>query len=223
MLLTAVISLLILSVIFFLSLLLFIRFSPKEEGKKESVFRYNSIFIFLSILLCAVYSYYSIKSYMDSGETGKWLAVSIMGSLLISSICLAGGHFIRLIIFRKAYPGLSALLLLAPPMISFLLLAVHFIREGNTLFASIIFVLLFPLIIVSEPQIAKAAQAALILAALEWVRAGYALVAFRIQNNEPWIRVIIIFSGVICFTLLSALLFYAKPLKKRYGIKRADP
>ena len=101
-------------------------------------------------------------------------------------------------------------------VLSLLLLGAHFMRYGNqpgVAMASLLIALLF----VRRPWVARIVQVALVLAAIEWVRTLYLLAAMRAATGESATRMVIILASVATVTLLSALLFESKALKRIYG------
>ncbi len=106
---------------------------------------------------------------------------------------------------------------LFPVILSLLVLAAHFSRADNTFLLVIVFILILVLFI-RKPFAARIIQVSLVLSALEWVWTAFYLAAARMENDQPWIRLVIILGFVSLFTLASALVFYSAGLKKRYGL-----
>jgi hypothetical protein len=105
---------------------------------------------------------------------------------------------------------------LLPVLLSALLIAAHFSRADNT--ALTLLSLAFPLILLVRRQwVARAAQVALVLAGIEWIRTLVAIAARRQAAGEPWLRMAVILAVVAAFTFASALVFRNKSLKHRYG------
>jgi len=69
-----------------------------------------------------------------------------------------------------------------------------------------------------QPWVARLVQVALVLGALEWVRTLYELVQVRTALGEPATRMVIILGSVAVVTLVSALLFQSKTMKKVYRL-----
>ena len=114
---------------------------------------------------------------------------------------------------------LVAFLQLIPVIISYLLIAAHFMRAHNSFLVIVCFVL--PLVLfIPRPLPARFVQIGLLLAAVEWIRTTYILVALRVENGQPWIRLAIILGAVACFTLCSAFIFFSKTLKTRYKLNK---
>jgi len=105
---------------------------------------------------------------------------------------------------------------LFPVYISFLLLAAHFFRAGQTVLAVIPLILFIPLLL-REKWVPWLIQAALVLGALEWIRTLVAVAEIRMEHGAPWVRMAVILGAVALFTALSCLVFRSKGLKKRYS------
>ena len=107
---------------------------------------------------------------------------------------------------------------LLPVMISFLLLAAHFYRAGQVILAGLSLAVL-ALLLLKETWVVRFIQAALMLAALEWIRTLYFFAQIRIESGQPWTRLAIILGLVALLTALSALVFKARTLRTRYGLQ----
>ena len=106
---------------------------------------------------------------------------------------------------------------LIPVFISFVLMAAHFSRNGPLVLVAVSMCL--PLILlVPRPWVARAVQVALVLGALEWIRATVVLVVQRQSAGEGWIRMAVILGAVALVTALSALVFKMKALRERYSL-----
>ena len=104
---------------------------------------------------------------------------------------------------------------LLPVVISLIVLAAHFLRDGNIVMVIVVFVLL-GLLAVRRRWAAKLVQLALILGAVEWARTLIQLVAWRSETGQPMLRLVFILGSVALLTALSALVFRADRLKKWY-------
>ncbi len=113
-------------------------------------------------------------------------------------------------------------LLLAPAVLSLLVLGAHFLRGGQLVLVVLTLVLV-GLLSVRRPWAARAAQVALLLGACEWVRTTAALLGRRMQEGEPWVRMVVILGAVALVCGLSALAFRAGPLRRRYGLEPRVP
>lgn len=111
-----------------------------------------------------------------------------------------------------------ALLLSLPIIVSFLLLAAHFLRALN--FLLVCLSLILPcLLFIRRRWVARLIQAALICAALEWIRTAISIGHERIAAGEPYLRTVLILGAVIVLTLGSAFTFYSSAMSKRYKLK----
>ena len=120
---------------------------------------------------------------------------------------------------KKKY--IIAFLQLIPVIISYLLIAAHFMRAHNNFLVIVCFAL--PLVLfVSRPLPVRFVQAGLLLAAVEWLRTTYILAALRVENGQPWMKLAIILGAVACFTLGSAFVFCSKTLKARYKLNKKN-
>lgn len=108
---------------------------------------------------------------------------------------------------------------LIPVVLSFAVLAAHFLRDGNiVLVAASLFlpVLLF----YPRPGVARLLQVALLLAGLEWLRTMSNIVDARAAAGVPYVKTVVILAGVALFTVASAFAFHLPRLRRRYGIPR---
>jgi len=106
---------------------------------------------------------------------------------------------------------------LLPVLLSFVLLAAHFSRNGIPLlvFVSIALPLL---LLVRRPWVPRLFRVLLVLGGLEWLRRLVALALARQAAGEPWVRLAVILGTVALVTFASALVFRHKALRKRYGL-----
>ena len=110
-------------------------------------------------------------------------------------------------------------LLYIPVVMSLAVIGAHFMRYGNRLGvagASLMIALLF----VKQPWVPRVVQAVLVLAALEWVRTLYVLAQMRAAMGEMSTRMVVILATVATVTLLSALAFESRTMKKTYTLDR---
>ena len=107
---------------------------------------------------------------------------------------------------------------LLPVIFSLLLLSAHFSRANITLISYVFLILPFVLFI-RHSLTARTMQIILILGTLEWIRTLYALAAYRISEDQPYIRLVIILVMVALFTLTSALVFFSDRLKDHYQLR----
>ncbi|MGF1731416.1 hypothetical protein [Photobacterium kasasachensis] len=107
--------------------------------------------------------------------------------------------------------------LLLPVVLSFWLLAAHFLRMGNLyVFAALVS---FPLLLVVKSAfVARLMQVSLVVASLTWMQITYQMLMTRMMMGDDWQRMTIIMGVVICFTLLSSCLFLHARLERHYGL-----
>ena len=108
------------------------------------------------------------------------------------------------------------ILRLLPVFISFLLLAAHFMRAGQTVLV-VVLLLLLPLLLLKKFCVPWVMQFTLLLGALEWLRTIMFVAQIRMDQGMPWTRMAVILSVVALFTALSCLVFRSKALRKRYS------
>ncbi len=116
---------------------------------------------------------------------------------------------------------MKKVLLYIPVVMSLAVIGAHFMRYGNRLGvagASLIIALLF----VKRPWVPRLVQAVLVLAALEWVHTLYVLARMRAVMGESSTRMVVILATVATVTLLSALAFESRTMKKTYALERPD-
>ena len=109
------------------------------------------------------------------------------------------------------------LIKLLPVIVSVLLLAAHFLRDGRILFVVILLSLL-ALFFVRHPWVSRIFQIGLILGGLEWLRTLLNLVVQRQLSGQSWTRVAFILGAVILFTAGSAFIFETASLRQRYRL-----
>ena len=108
---------------------------------------------------------------------------------------------------------------LLPVIISFIILAAHFMHAGQMNLVYLMLVLPF-LLFFKKSWVPWFFQAVLLLGAAEWLRTLYFMTQVRIEYGEPWMRMAVILGAVALFTALSGLVFNNKSLRYRYtGIK----
>ena len=106
---------------------------------------------------------------------------------------------------------------LLPVALATWLLGAHFFRGGSVVLA--VGCLFAPaLLFVKRPWVARAAQALLALAALEWLRTMAFLMRERQHSGLPVTRLSLILGGVALLTMASALVFRGAALRKRYSL-----
>lgn len=111
---------------------------------------------------------------------------------------------------------------LLPVILSFVILAAHFLRDGTLplLVAS----LAVPLVlIIRKPWAPRIVQLALLLAAAEWIRTGVAIAQIRAAHGGPWLRMALILGAVALLALVSALLLQSRRVRKVYDSRLESP
>jgi hypothetical protein len=111
---------------------------------------------------------------------------------------------------------LSTGVLLAVPGLALLLLAAHLLH-GGLLPLAVLAVLLIGLLSVRRPWAARVLQAALLLAAVEWILTTVALAQMRLQHGQPYLRLTMILGAVTAFTLLAAWVFQRPAMRAWFG------
>jgi len=104
---------------------------------------------------------------------------------------------------------------LLPVVVSFVLLAAHFSRNGIA--ALVVVSLAFPfLLLVRRSWVPRLFQVVLVLAGLEWIRATLMYVSRRQAAAESWTRLAVILGAVALSTACSGLVFRNSRLRRRY-------
>lgn len=106
---------------------------------------------------------------------------------------------------------------LAAPILAFLLLGASFMRAGDLLMMTLCGVLLL-LLFVPRPWAAWLAQLALVLAALRWLWLTWMLAGMRAAMGVPYARMVAILGTVALLTLLAALVFRSRRLRRFYRL-----
>ena len=97
-----------------------------------------------------------------------------------------------------------AAVLFTAPVLSFLVLGAHFLREGAWVVTAVCVVLAL-LVAWRNPWIQRALQVALLAGTLEWVWTAMALTQQRMADGRPWGRMAIILGVVAVITAASIL------------------
>jgi uncharacterized membrane protein YfcA len=103
---------------------------------------------------------------------------------------------------------------LLPAVLAFLLLGAHFYRAGQTALA-VLSAAFAVLPFIRHRAAGIAAQVALLLGALEWVRTLFAFAGARVAQGGPVLRLALILGAVVVFTLLAAWLL-GRPAVRRW-------
>lgn len=91
------------------------------------------------------------------------------------------------------------------PMLSIIMLAMHFYRNGNSL-ALLLCLFLLPALMVRRPWMTRILQICLVLGAAEWARTTFILIHARVEAGAPFLRLALILVGIALFTLASSLI-----------------
>jgi hypothetical protein len=105
---------------------------------------------------------------------------------------------------------------LLPVLISFLLMAAHFVRAGQTLYTVVLLSMLL-LLMLRKAWVPRVITVVLLLAAAEWLYTLVSVAQMRISFGMPWMRMAIILGAVALLTALSSLVFRSAPLRKRFS------
>jgi len=97
-------------------------------------------------------------------------------------------------------------------------MAAHFLRAGHNLVVASILTLVLVLILLPRRCVARLVQATLLVGAALWVRTLVELVRMRAHAGMPATRMAIILGSGAVVTALSALVFRAERMKRRYGL-----
>jgi len=110
--------------------------------------------------------------------------------------------------------------LVIPMLISMLMLAAHFFRNGE---------LLLVLICCASPGLmifrrrwaTRLLQIILLLGAIEWVRTAMSIATVRREEGMPWMRMAVILGSVAAWTLISGMLLFLSSRPKDSSAKTA--
>jgi len=104
-----------------------------------------------------------------------------------------------------------------PIVISFALLAAHFLRVSQ--FALVALCVFFPVLLaIPKRWAARSVQLALIAAAIEWSLTLVLIAQQRIASGLPYTRTVLILAGIVAFTLASVFAFLLPAMRKRYQL-----
>ena len=104
---------------------------------------------------------------------------------------------------------------LIPLIISFLLLGGHFLRSGHMIFASLsIFAPL--LLLIKKRWILLFVQWLTYSGVIVWTYTTFSLVQQRRMAGAPWVRMLLILSGVSVLTLFAGYLLSSDIVKRQY-------
>jgi hypothetical protein len=95
-------------------------------------------------------------------------------------------------------------LLFAAPVLSFLVLGAHFLREG-AIFLTAACAALAVAVFWRDSRVTRLLQGALVLGTLEWLWTAFVLVQQRAGDGRPWARMAIILGVVALVTAASVV------------------
>ena len=104
---------------------------------------------------------------------------------------------------------------LLPAALSLLVLAAHFMRQGQP---ALVFVSVATIGLLAVPRLwaARLLQVILLVGALEWVRTMIVLARMRAGHGAPVTRMVVILSAVALFTSASALVFHTRRARAHF-------
>ncbi|MGF1692886.1 hypothetical protein [Photobacterium kagoshimensis] len=116
---------------------------------------------------------------------------------------------------RPLKHSVVGLLLHIPIVLSLWLLAAHSLRFGHIVIFGLL--LLSPLLLVVRQRIVlRACQVFLFSGALFWVYTTYGMLVTRLAMGDDWLRLLLIMSGVIFFTLIASCLCMHSKVERAY-------
>lgn len=107
------------------------------------------------------------------------------------------------------------LIRLLPVLLSIILLAAHFLRDGQMLFVTALLLVPF-LLFIRRPWVVRLFQVGLVVGGVEWLLTAYKFIQVRQLMGESWGRLALILGAVALFTAGSALVFRSRSLRDRY-------
>jgi hypothetical protein len=114
-------------------------------------------------------------------------------------------------------------LVLTPAVLSLLVLAAHFLRDGNLFVCAVHLGVLFTLALKHRPWVPRFVQVLLAIGLVVW---GFALSQFvheRQALGEPTLRLFVILGSVMAVDLLAIALLGTRPVAVRYAKPPAAP
>lgn len=107
---------------------------------------------------------------------------------------------------------------LIAPVLAFVLLGASFLRAGDLAMVAACGLLIL-LLAVPRPWAARVVQLALVLAALRWLWLTWMLAGMRAAAGVPYVRMVAILGAVALLTLLAALVFRSRRLRRHYRLE----
>jgi hypothetical protein len=110
---------------------------------------------------------------------------------------------------------------LVPVILSLVVLAAHFLRQGQPI---LVFLSLALVGLLAVPRVwaARLLQVVLLLGAAEWVRTVIVLARVRTEHGQPVTRMVIILGAVAVLTAASALVFRTRRARARFQLAVPD-
>ncbi|MBK7645171.1 MAG: hypothetical protein IPJ19_19350 [Planctomycetes bacterium] len=106
-------------------------------------------------------------------------------------------------------------LLLLPTILSLLVFCGHLLKNGLMLFVPPVALLLL-LLFVKHGFIARFFQFLLMLISIQWLLVALFSAVKRSEEGQPWVRMVLILSGVAVLAFVAAALFESARLRERY-------
>jgi len=110
---------------------------------------------------------------------------------------------------------------IVPVIVSFLLLAAHFLRESNLVMLGICCGIPWVLLIKDRRSL-LIAQIAIYAGVLVWVNTTLRIYRQRVLLGLPWQRAILILGGVTVLTAIAGMLLHSPTLKARYPVRKSE-
>lgn len=105
-----------------------------------------------------------------------------------------------------------------PVVISWWLMAAHFLRDGN--FFLVLTCFFAPgLLLFEERWAARTLQVGMFLASFEWIHTLINLVQWRMMAGQPYHRLAAILGTVAVFTFASAFVFQIPTMRRRFQLQ----
>jgi len=104
---------------------------------------------------------------------------------------------------------------LIPLIIVFLLLGAHFLRSDHLILTGVSILAPF-LLLIKKRWILLLIQWLLFSGAIVWIQTTFSFVQQRITAGVPWVRTLLILSGVTVLTLFAGYLLSSDIVKRRY-------
>ncbi len=114
-------------------------------------------------------------------------------------------------------------LLLAPAVLSLLVLAAHFLREGNVFVCAIHVAMALTLLLQRRPWMPRFMQAFLAIGLVVWGLALSQFVHERQALGEPTLRLFVILGAVMAVDLLAIALLESRPVAAHFAKPPATP